>query len=186
MSVKKGKESDRLLAEKIRRGDRKAFTDLYRAYFSELCCFAHRYVESPDIAEEMVQDVFMNIWNRRSEWHIGIHPAAYLYRSVRNRSLDYLKHRNVVLRWEKTAMHETAQSAPSPDLLYEHDELADAVSKAIAKLPERRRTIFVLSRDHELTYREIAEVLDISVKTVETQMGRALKMLRDLMKKHNS
>ncbi len=185
MSAKKHIEYDQKLAERIRLGDRNAFAQLYRTYYKDLCRFAFRYVRSPDLAEEMVQDVFLNIWRRHAEWQEGVNPKSYLFRSVRNRSLDYLKHRNVELKWEhESRSNESENQTPSPDIIYENEELTKAVQKAIERLPDRRRTIFLLSREHELTYQEIAEVLEISIKTVETQMGRSLKMLREILSRH--
>lgn len=178
-------EKDRELAERIRLGDRNAFAQLYRIYYENLCRFALRFVNSTDLAEEMVQDVFLNVWRKRTEWPKGVNPKSYLFRSVRNRSLDYLKHRKVELKWENEVRSGTPdQHNPSPDSILENNELARAIQEAIDRLPDRRKTIFLLSREHELTYQEIADVLEISVKTVETQMGRSLKMLREILSGH--
>ena len=180
MSKTENRETDLNLVCQIRLGHKNAFTELYRNYYVELCNFALRFVESPDISEEIVQDVFLNIWRRRKEWSPQS-PRSYLYKSVRNKALDLLKHRKVELKWEKVTKVREIQHIESPEQLYEDVELNLAVQKAIDQLPDRRKTIFLLSRDDELTYKEIATVLDLSVKTVETQMGRALKTLRQLL-----
>ncbi len=180
--------SDEALLAEIQSGNDKAFEVLYRAYYSNLCNFLYRYIDTPTICEELVQDLFMNIWMNRKTWSPKGSLSSYLYKSARNRALDYLKHLEVEERYLKSQKISTNsvglsnQFIPENILIKENqneiDELSTRVEKAITTLSPKCRMIFMLSRDDGLTYREIAEFLDISVKTVETQMGRALQKLR--------
>lgn len=181
--------SDEELVQRIRRGEKEAFETLYRAYFFDLCEFTYRYVRLPAVCEEIVQDLFLNIWRRRDNLSPKGSIRSYLYKSARNGALDYLKHLEVQREYlknyklEKQLEWELLKLESAAGILEEEEgvELSEAVRSAIASLPDQRRTIFLLSREDGLTYREIAEVLDISVKTVETQMGRALATLRTLL-----
>ena len=166
--------------EGIQQGDAAAFEALFRAYYDELYGFAWRYISVSEVAEDLVQGVFVRIWQRRRSWD----PRAvksYLYGAVRNEALRYLKHEVVVRRWEEEAHVEEPSPVRTPEQEFGHKELAEAVEGVIEQLPERRRLIFVLHRQHGLSYREIAELLDISPSTVETQISRALDALRRLL-----
>jgi RNA polymerase sigma-70 factor (ECF subfamily) len=181
-------DSDRLSrdqrwAQRISEGDYDAFESLFRAYASELSSFADGFVDSSDVAESLVQEVFFSIWERRASWSPPENLRSYLYTSVRNEALDYLDRREVAENWKETSsQHEREDRTPLEEL--EHEELQDRVREAIESLPERRRQVFTLSRQHGLTYREIADVLDISIKTVETQMSRALDALREKLSEY--
>lgn len=154
-----------------------AFEALFHAYYAPLSEFVYRYVRSREIAHELVQDLFLRIWEL-SETPGGpeITPA-YLYRAARNRALKHLRHERVASRWLARSVGRIP-SAPPADRELEGHEVAEAVDRAIAELPERCRLVFTMSRQRELGYGEIAEVLGISVKTVEAQMTKALKVLR--------
>ena len=160
----------------IATGDRNAFESLFRLHYRALCAFAIGYVKDPDRAEDLVQDLFFRLWLDREKVQITTSIKAYLYASVRNRCLTEIKSggRLVVL-------NEDADDRPQEDVLSEdeHTERIARVQAAIEELPEERRKVFKLSRYEGLKYQEIAERLGISVKTVENQMGKALKTLRE-------
>jgi len=168
-------------ARQIRAGDDSAFEALFRTYADRLCAFVDQYVNADDVAEEIVQDLFFEIWHRRETWRPQTNVRAYLYTSARNKTLDYLKHQRVVDEWKQQAGidQRAAPNAPEEDL--RQKELTRAVQEAIDQLPERQRLVFILNRRHDMTYAEVAEMLDISIHTVETQMSRAFKTLRKLL-----
>lgn len=183
MNTDQRSQYDAELIRKIQSGNKEAFAQLYRTHFFDLCEFAYRYVKIPSVCEELVQDLFLNIWMMKEQWEPEGSIRPYLYKSIKNGALDYLKHRKVERRyldWRKMEQ-ELDSKQRSLSLHQEERELAEAIDDAIAQLPDRRQEIFLLSREDGLTYREIADVLDISVKTVETQMGRSLKTLRKLL-----
>lgn len=163
----------------IKRGDKGAFTELYRLYYYDLCNYAFSYIKRTDISEEVVQDVFFNIWKLRKEWNPIDKPRAYLYKAVRNKSLDYLKHRKIEMQWEIDYKESNINTDDMAEQGHDRQELKKAIKSVVEQLPERRKTIFLLSREHGLSYKEIAEVLELSVKTVEVQIGRTFKAMRD-------
>ena len=135
-------------------------------------------VRSRAVAEEIVQDVMLELWKRRESLDPDTSPQAYLFQSTRNRSLNHLRHERVERQGEPRAARAEAVDAPAQSLLIEK-EIHAALRRTVANLPERCREVFELSRTHGLKYSEIAETLGISIKTVEAQMGKALRILRE-------
>lgn len=153
---------------------------LFRAHYHGLCAHVRDYVYSLDAAEEIVQEVFLRVWDNCRVGASPLPTRAYLYAAARNHAVSVLRHERVVkaheasavLAGENNATHSTIQN----DL--EADELTRAARTAISRLPDKCRRVFTLSRERGLTYAEIAQVLGISVKTVELHMTRAFKALR--------
>ena len=140
--------------------------------------FAYNYLEDSDAAEDVVQEVFSSVWDKGSAIDIRTNLKSYLFGAVRNACLNVLKHQKVVESYER----EKLASEPSDDGDFlEMDELQKKVNEALDALPEKRRQIFEMSRFEGKKYHEIAEELEISIKTVETQMGRTLKHLREIL-----
>ncbi len=155
-----------------------AFDDLVLAHYARLCEFACRMVGSPAAAEDIVQDVFVRIWRHHEEFNYT-DPLPYLYRAVKNRAVSYHRQERFRAGWLVRIARGFVELRSPPTDSAEIGELATAIEAALAALPERRRLIFTMHREQALSYRDIARILGISVKTVETQMGRALKTLRE-------
>lgn len=174
---------ERPFVERVRAGDPLAFERLFRRYYPALCAFAARAVASEAVAEDIVQDVFRRIWERRESWTVETTVSAYLYRATRNGVFDYGKHERVVTRWEEMAVaatkHDGPVLEPPPDEMVYATELAAAIEDAAQGLPERCRQVFFLKWTHGLTYAEIADAMGISPKTVEMQMTKAYRALRE-------
>jgi RNA polymerase sigma-70 factor (ECF subfamily) len=169
---------DSELFERIRQGDEPAFDELFKRWYPRLVRVAEAITRERGPAEEVVQDVMLEIWRRDARAGAPESVPGYLTQSVRNRALNQVRRRKVERSGEpriKMAMNPPVAS----DARAVERELDVAVRAAVAELPDRCREIFELSRVQGLKYDEIAETLGISVKTVETQMGRALKRLRD-------
>jgi RNA polymerase sigma-70 factor (ECF subfamily) len=168
-------------AARIRTGDADAFETMFREHYSSLCQFVDSYVHAPDVAEDVVQAVFLRIWESRGSWDPHGDARAYLYASCRNQALDILRHEQIVARSiaevEAGAVGRWAITRPA-DAELEAAELADKLKAVVATLPERRRLVVVLRWQHQLSNPEIARVLGISVKGVEMQFSRALADLR--------
>lgn len=162
----------------IKRDDKKAFEALYRLYYPKLSQFAFRYVASRQSAEDVVHDVFYNLWVGRDKLKPQGTLRAYLYGAVRNQSLTHLEKRDRRKFTHPGEVLQLESLETSPIEQLSTKELKQAIREAVELIPKRRRRIFLMHREDGLTYREIAEVLDISVKTVETQMSRSLKFLR--------
>jgi len=172
-------DPDQEWAARIQRGDRDAFRNMFRAYYSGLCAFAADYVGSMDRARDVVQEVFLTIWKRRADWTLRGSLKSYLYQAVRNRALNATRDRDT--RHRAYEAHQRRRSRTvrrtAADRAHYH-QLSDALDQAIDQLPPRRRMVFLLHRKHDFTYAQIAQIMDITRKTVENQMGRALKFLR--------
>ncbi|MEQ8415508.1 MULTISPECIES: RNA polymerase sigma-70 factor [unclassified Imperialibacter] len=155
---------------------------LFKQHYTELCRYALKLTRNNEVAEEVVQEVFVNFWERREEINISYSVKAYLVASVRNRSINYLK-LQLPKELKKEDVDNLSEKADLSDpTQIEYNELYSIVQKAIDLLPDRCKVIFVLSREEGLTYQEIAEKLELSVKTVENQMSIALKKLRVSLK----
>lgn len=173
--------SDNLLFKKIKHGDEEAFEELFDKYYEPLVRFVWGYVRSEAIAEEIVQELFMKVWKSSASLTIQSSVKSYLYSAGRNMSLNYLKHQEIKYEWEneKKALHEDQPKVSQLDNSLHNKMMLEKVEEAIQSLPERRRLIFILSRHQDMTYKEIADFLDISENTVDTQIRRVLATLRN-------
>lgn len=155
-----------------------AFEQVFKSNFKNLHAYACTLLKDEAEAEEVVQQVFFKLWERAGQLNISGSVVAYLYRAVHNQSLNILKHEKVRNQHRMHVVHASKHETESLRADGNAKELEERIRIALAELPEQCRTIFQLSRFEELRYREIAEKLDISVKTVENQMGKALRILR--------
>ena len=153
------------------------FEMAYKQYFASLVGFAYQYVEDSDTSEDIVQEMFGKLWDKSEKVDIRTNLKSYLFGAVRNACLNYLRHQKVVASHESEAGDQRVHQMN----FLEMDELQGKVEEALAQLPEKRRQIFELSRFQEKKYHEIAEELNVSIKTVETQMSRALKVMREVL-----
>jgi RNA polymerase sigma-70 factor (ECF subfamily) len=169
---------DRDLLERLRGGDHAAFEAIFRQWYEPVVRSANRVLHDVGVAEELSQDVFLEFWRRRESLAPDSSVAGYLMQAVRNRALNHLRHLAVQ---KKSAVYVEALSEPAEhaDVALQSNEVEAAIVTAIAALPPRTREVFVMSRERGLRYSEIAEQLGISVKAVEANMSRALRMLRE-------
>lgn len=164
-------------AIKIKKGDKAAFNKLFLRYYDKLCQFVGHYVRDPDIAEDIVQEFFYKIWINRTTWNFTPNIVSYLYKAARNYSLNHLKNNKIKDKFLDD-FNESFYLSETPEKELIDKEFNDRVHAVINELPEQCRIIFKMKKFDGLKYAEIAEIKNISVKTVETQMGRALKYLR--------
>jgi RNA polymerase sigma-70 factor (ECF subfamily) len=188
------------LVARVRVGDEAAFESLYLAHHNELWRFAYTYVRSRDVAEELVQDVFLAIWGTRATWEVHTRVRAWMYASVRHLALNHLRHERVVTRSISAgrhaaceteqavgaaSLHETTMGAPPMDqqLSLEAKEIDEAVVHAIAELSERRRIAMTLRWKHDMSSLEIARVLGTTPEAVRTLLTRARADLASLLER---
>lgn len=164
--------------EQLRHGDEKAFEALYRHYFPKLCQFVYRYVHSNHLAEDLVHNVFFSLWRNRENIKQVESLRPYLYRATRNQAFKHINRSKNDLMSDQSLKSIAMKQDWNPDEIMDDNKLEDAVIDAVQQLPDKRRQIYLLHREDGLTYKEIARVLDISIKTVETQMSRSLRFLR--------
>lgn len=177
--MSKGKVGEKFLLEKIKKGEEHAFEIAFLKYFNPLCQYIWKFVRSEEGAKEIVQEVFMEVWENRSNLNPSGHLRGLLFEVARNKALDYIKHQKIVCDYiseKKRQKKESVHTVYNQHNTYEG--LIEAARQAISDLPPRGRTIYILNRDEGLTYKEISEYLDISIKTVETHMRRSLNILR--------
>lgn len=168
--------SDQLLLKRIKRHDQEALEQLFEKYYFPLCDFAFQFVRSFDFTEEVVSDVFMNIWNNRHKIQITSSVKAYLYTATRNQSLNYLKREKKDFDTLDVLENEPSETyQPDEELIFR--ELESRIEMLINTLPPKRKLVFKLSRLEGFTYQEIADILGISIHTVQNQMVKAVKQL---------
>jgi len=167
------------MVERIREGDERAFEVLFREHSEDLCEFACSFVESPEVAEDLVHDVFCDVWDRRNDLDPSGTVKAYLFQAVRNKALNWLKAQRVRDEWKTEKKHKDTESFERASAAAEYNDLEEALRQAVEELPERQRLVYKMVRNRDMSYAEVAAALDITKKTVENQMGRALKHLHE-------
>ncbi len=173
--------NDKLLFAQISDGSRPAFDRLFRKYYGQLVRFAMGYINDGPTCEEIVQDVFIKIWENAPRISITSTVAGYFYSSVRNHCLNYIKHESIKKKHEKGQSYVNTDDNPVIGEKLNMDFFKHILSQAVKNLPVKCREIFEMAKFEGLSYDEIAEYLEVSTKTVENQMGIALKKLREAM-----
>jgi RNA polymerase sigma-70 factor (ECF subfamily) len=171
----------RELLARLRAGETSAFDAIFRANYPILVRVAEAMLRERAMAEEIAQDVMLELWRRRESLDVTESVRGYLLQATRNRTLNALRHRAIERKSEPHVIDGVGQ-LPSTDAAAREGEIEVALQSAIADLPDRCRQVFELSRVDGLKYAEIATRLGISVKTVEVQMGKALRILRERLK----
>ncbi|MCF8245725.1 MAG: RNA polymerase sigma-70 factor [Saprospiraceae bacterium] len=169
------------LTTRLRSDDKTVLKELFDAHYKAVCAAIHRIVGERGVTEDLAQQVFIRFWEKRNQIQINTSPGAYLHRMAVNESLAWLRAK------KNQQPEEITFATPLPaqmdgEVILLHSELSDQIHKAIDALPPRCRTVFQLSRFEELSYQEIADEMGISIKTVEHQMGKALRVLREQLK----
>jgi RNA polymerase sigma-70 factor (ECF subfamily) len=169
---------DTEIIRRIRNGDKEQFESLFRSSYVSLVRYAKTLIKDYDTAEEIVQDLFFRLWQDKEKINIESSLNGYLFRSVHNRCLHHIEHNRIVERHAEEMSYRQTESPESPSDILSYKELQDKIARILERLPEKCGKIFAMSRFEGLKYTEIAEKLSVSVKTVEANMGRALKEFR--------
>jgi RNA polymerase sigma-70 factor (ECF subfamily) len=168
---------DEQIALLLSKKDEAAFEQVFKTHYKNLHAYAFTMLKDEDEAEEMVQQVFFKLWERSEHLSFSGSIAAYLYRAVHNESLNFIKHQKVKAGHRLHVAYSMKNKMEYQGTMM-RKELENKFREALNELPEQCRTVFQLSRFEDMKYKEIADKLDISVKTVENHMGKALKLLR--------
>lgn len=178
--------SEESLIRRVReKGDKQAFEIIYKSYYKRLHGFARTYIREFQVAEDIIQTVFLKIWENKETWEPKGKLRHYLFNAVRNESLNFKRHTRIVQGSEAELLR-IYEERIEFEAIGEESDIKIEIEKGINHLPPRCREIFLLNRRSGLTYVEIAEYLDISINTVNTQMGRALETLRIFLSEHLS
>jgi RNA polymerase sigma-70 factor (ECF subfamily) len=172
---------DRQIFEAIKRDDAGAYEMIFREHYHPMTAYAFRFLGNLTDSESIVQDVFLRLWQKRSEITITTSLQYYLFRSVKNHCINYLEHEKIKTGYQAMVIKNETDRSDYSEFFLEFG-LSKKIEVAIASLPQKRQEIFRLAREEGLKYREIADRLELSVKTVEAQMTLALKQLRDSLK----
>jgi RNA polymerase sigma-70 factor (ECF subfamily) len=171
----------------LRQGEKRAFETIYLDFFDMLFHMANGYVRNREVSKELVQDAFLKLWENREELHKNTNIKNFLYTITKNSCLNYLKQQEMIYRNNRDYLipeikYKQDALASFPDHFSEVEDLMEKVDETIEKLPDEVKITFRLNRFDGLTYRQIAEKLDVSSKTVEARISKALKLLRSDLK----
>lgn len=180
--------TDEELVELLRQGKDKAFDELYFRYRDVLVRFVYMRMKSLPVSEEIVQEVFTTIWERRKTLVIQKNFSAYIYTSVRYMTLDYIKSHTITDQYIKEVVersnNEYSSTSTTEASIY-YEELQEAVDKATSLLPKKSKEVFILSRIKHYTNKEIAQELNVSHETVKYHIAYALKFMRSYLGEFN-
>lgn len=168
------------LFNQIKKGNELAFNTLFEKYYADLCEFSMMIVGNHQIAEEIVADVFANIWIKRGKHSVDYNLKGYLLRSTKNLTISYMRKKKIqILSIDEMEQHQP-KSELTPDIGIKKAESKISMENILLNIPAKSRLVFKMHRFENLKYREIADILEISIKSVEKHMGKSLKILRGL------
>lgn len=173
---------ERLLIEKLNRGDSDAFSEIFRAYYKDLLMFAFSFLKELPGSEEIVQDTFLKLWEDRAKIDIKSSLKSILLKSVQNRCIDWYRHKKIIRNHADSALINEPIFDFNTDNYILWSELNGLVESAVLRMPAKSREAFEMNRNEGLKYNEIAEKLSVSVRTVEVRISKALEILRNELK----
>ena len=176
--------TDKHLLSQIRNNNVEVYKHLFELYYRELYFFSRKFLENREVAEEVVQDVFIALWENRDVLIIKKSIKSYLFTSVKNRSINYLKSKINNINFVNIDSADSENHILITDQPLELEELDNLIHKAVLSLPPRCKEMFHLSRNSEMTYQEIADVLGVSKETVKFQISEAIKKIKTFLNKH--
>jgi RNA polymerase sigma-70 factor (ECF subfamily) len=177
--IKKNLVFEQFLIEKLRAGDPDSFSDIFSAYYTDMVFFAYSFIHELPASEDIVQDTFIKLWEDHEKVSVTVSLKSFLLKSIQNKCIDWHRHKKIVNN------HSTYIINNSP--LYEYDtdnyvlrsELEERLEKAMANLPDKFKEAFEMNRNEGLKYHEIASKLNVSVRTIEVRISKALDLLRN-------
>lgn len=170
------------ICTRIRQGDKEAFESVFKAYYRYLCAYANQILNDRDLSEEVVQEMFFQLWQKHNSFEISTSLKSYLFRATHNSCLNHLKHNKVKEAYAQHILYVKGGADAAEEDAGNSSELQNAIARAVDKLPPERKKVFLMIRYEERKYKEVAEILGLSVKTVENQMGKAMQFLRESLK----
>ena len=178
-------DEEQFIFQRMVEGDKEAFRFFFEKYYTDLCNFVNIYLNDPITTEDIVQDIYVYFWNKKENIRIETSVKSYLLKASKNKSLNYLRDKKARLVIQNKLAEESETSYEIPVISEDNHRLQEIIKKAVESLPEKCREIYILSKEKKLTYNEISNELGISVKTVENQMGNALKKMREFLRPYH-
>lgn len=175
-----------LFYEVATENSRQAFQLLFEEFYSPLCFYACRYLKSSQECEDLIQDVFFDLWDKRHEIAINDSFRSYILACVRNRCLNVIRRKRIKLDFEESMMRDECSNHDDIEELYSVSELEHRIKRVLNALPDNQRTAFMMSRYQNKTYQQIAEEMNVSIKSIEVYIGKALRSMRNELKEYLS
>lgn len=173
---------ERVLLGKLKKDDQSAFSVVFTQYYSDLVRFSFKFTNDLNISEEIVQDVFLRLWENRSSLEIHTSLKSYLLKNVQNRSIDSLRHTGITNQYVSMVLNNVIATQNDTENYVFFSELQANYNNALKKIPVQYADVFRMSRMEGLKYQEIADMLGVSVRTVEVRLSKALVILREELK----
>ena len=170
--------NDLILLHKLKEGDNSAFQELYNKYYSILYLHVYQKLKDREVAKDIVHDLFISIWQKRSELSIKGQVSSYMYAAIRNRVIDYISKEKSKLKYLETLTEPSQQESSEPDYLLREKQLAEQIESVLDRLSPRVKEVFDLSRKEYLSHKEIANKLNISEHSVRGYIKLALRLLK--------
>jgi RNA polymerase sigma-70 factor (ECF subfamily) len=186
INVKFDLNDEENLLNAIKNGDQEAWEFVTRQLYVPIYNFILSMVRHPENAQELVQDVFMNFWIKKDQIVINTSLKSYLYKAARNHTLNFIKRAKFEASYQRTLAQSFVSSKNDTEERFQYNQLEKSLSQAIDQLPEKCREVFLMSRFYDMSYKEIAETLDLPIRNVHYLIGLALKDLREKLKHYNS
>ena len=176
--------NEKVLIQRIKKGEKTAFTVVFTKYYTDLVMFAYTILKNKDISEEITQEVFVKLWYNRKSLEISSSLRSFLLKSTKNKCIDWLRHQKIHNKYAEIQLNNNLLFHNETENYLLYSELENILNKSIRELPEKINEAYCLNRFEGLTYQEIAEKLNVSVRTVEVRVSKALNLLRDKLKQY--
>ncbi len=186
MTKNQGTLVEKVLISKLKAGDQSAFSHIFSAYYKDLVLFAMRYTKDLSNAEEIVQDTFVRLWEDHETVNISHSLKSYLLKAIQNKFLDWCRHKKIRQTYYSFVMERALRFETDTDKYVLQSELQDQIDAVLSSLPEEISSPFRMNRYKGLKYSEIADLLGVSVRTIEVRIGKALHMLRSCLRDYIS
>jgi RNA polymerase sigma-70 factor (ECF subfamily) len=175
---------EKVLISRLKAGDYPAFSSIFTAYYQDLVIFAMRFTHDLNNAEEIVQDTFVKLWEEHESIKVTVSLRSYLLKVVQNKCIDWYRHKKIMQTHNNVIMENSPQLIYDTDSYILHSELQEQIEAVLCKLPEEISEAFRMNRNKGLKYHEIADLLGVSVRTIEVRIGKALHMLRNHLEEY--
>jgi RNA polymerase sigma-70 factor (ECF subfamily) len=169
---------EKFIIGKIKSGDKTAFSFVFNSYYPDLVSFANTFIHNPEESHEIVQDVFVDLWSAHEKLLISKSLKSYLLKAVQNDCFDYLRHQTIKNKYSEFILKNQELFENNTESYIIHSELEEQISNAINQMPSDLSEAFIMNRINNLKYYEIAEKLNVSVRTVEVRISKAIQFMR--------